>query len=165
MAPQILIIACGNTLRSDDGIAWCAAEALEEKFPAEQVKILRVHQLAPELAEPISQSRRVIFLDAATTDQGKPGEIRVEHARRNTASPSSGLCHAFSASNALALSEQLYGATPDAYFVSMIGENFSHGESLSESVAFSMPQFVARVERLIQECLHPESKVVNHEGH
>jgi hydrogenase maturation protease len=165
MSSRVVIIACGNTLRSDDGIAWRAAEALEKKFPAEQVEILRVHQLAPEIAECISRSRRVIFLDAATSDQGKPGEIRMEHAPRNTATSSSGFCHAFSPRQALALAEQLYGGAPDAYFVSMIGENFSHGESLSGSVASSMPKFIAGAERLIEECLREESKLVNRESH
>lgn len=156
MASRILIIAYGNPLRCDDGVAWHAADALEGKFPLDQVEILRVHQLAPELAESLRRSDSVIFLDAATaeSDDAKAGEIRAEQIERNKESQPSGFCHTFSLTNILTLSEQLYGASPHAYFVCMIGENFSYGESLSAAVASSLPEFVARAEGLIRECLH-----------
>jgi hydrogenase maturation protease len=156
MLPRILIIAYGNPLRCDDGIAWRAAEALEGKFRPDQVEILRVHQLAPELAESISRSQFVVFLDATTlgSDRTKPGEIRIEQIQRKEENQPSGFCHALSPTNVLALSERLYGASPLAYFLSMIGENFNHGESLSATVAKSLPDFIARAEGLIRECLH-----------
>src|SRR6266568_2225638 len=126
---RVLIVAYGNPLRSDDGLAWRVAEDLEGKFPPEQVEIVRLHQLVPELAESISRSQLVIFLDAATPDseKTKPGDIRVEQIHQKVSSQPSGFCHAFSAGNVLSMAEQLYGAQPDAYFVSMIGENFHHG--------------------------------------
>ena len=65
MAARVLIIAYGNPLRCDDGVAWRAAEALEGKFPSEQVEILRLHQLAPELADAVRQRELVLFVDAA----------------------------------------------------------------------------------------------------
>jgi hydrogenase maturation protease len=156
MVSRVLIIACGNPLRSDDGVAWRAAEALEAKLPPDQVEIFLVHQLAPELAEPISRSRFVIFLDAATagSDQTKPGEIRVEQMERSMGERPSPFCHTFSPTNVLGLAEQLYGVRARAYFVSMVGQNFSHGEFLSAAVASSIPEFIAQVEDLIRDYLH-----------
>src|SRR5579862_9528285 len=54
MPAKILIIAYGNPLRCDDGIAWRAADALAQKLSDSDVEIVRLHQLAPELAETIS---------------------------------------------------------------------------------------------------------------
>ena len=38
--PSVLIIAYGNPLRSDDGLAWHAAKAIEGKFGSSEVEIL-----------------------------------------------------------------------------------------------------------------------------
>ena len=79
--PRVLIVAYGNPLRSDDGVAWSAADELEKKFPGGNVEILRAHQLAPELADAVSRFEGVIFIDAATaSDGGPPGEVRCEQA-------------------------------------------------------------------------------------
>ena len=76
----MLIVAYGNPLRSDDGLAWRVADALEGKFSSLQVEILRLHQLTPELAESVSHVDAVIFVDAASAEAGGrlPGEIRIE---------------------------------------------------------------------------------------
>jgi hydrogenase maturation protease len=149
----VLIIAYGNPLRSDDGLAWRAVERLEGEFPPAQVEIVRVHQLAPELAEAISRSDSVIFVDAATprTKEMKPSDIQVAEIRWEKATQPSGFGHAFSASSVLELSERLYGGEKPAYIVSMIGENFEHGESLSPRVAAALPAMVGRIEGLIQD--------------
>lgn len=149
---RVLIVAYGNPLRSDDGLAWRAADELEGKFPADEVEIVRLHQLVPELAESISRSQLVIFLDAATPDseKTKAGDIHVEQIHEKVSSQASGFCHAFSAGNVLGMAEQVYGARRDAYLVSMIGENFHHGESLSDCVLSSLPDFIARAEELIR---------------
>jgi hydrogenase maturation protease len=72
----VLIIAYGNPLRSDDGVAWQAAETLRRKLPSAQAEITCVHQLTPELAERLSRSQSVIFLDASCS--GEPGKITCE---------------------------------------------------------------------------------------
>ena len=114
-----------------------------------------MHQLAPELAESMSATQCVIFLDAATaeSDDMKAGQIRIEQIRCDKGSGASGFCHAFSPTNVLELAKQLYGASPQAYVVSVIGANFSHGESLSTTVESCLPEFIARIEGLIRECL------------
>jgi hypothetical protein len=61
---HLLVIAYGNPLRCDDGIAWQAAEELKRELP-DSAEIIYVHQLTPELAENASRAHTVIFLDAA----------------------------------------------------------------------------------------------------
>ena len=77
--PPVLIVAYGNPLRSDDGVAWRAADILAEKLSASDVEILRLHQLAPELADTLRGFDRVIFVDAALSDRGiEPGTVMME---------------------------------------------------------------------------------------
>ena len=68
---RVLVIAYGNPIRSDDGVAWHAAEEIRRKLES-LVEVICVHQLTPELAEEISRVSTVIFVDAARdVDPGK----------------------------------------------------------------------------------------------
>jgi hydrogenase maturation protease len=149
--PTVLIVAYGNPLRCDDGVAWRAADALENKFSSD-VEILRLHQLTPELADTVRNFGTVILVDAASCDgsQQKPGMIRVEEIRGGTSEPAR-FSHVLSPKKILDLALQLYGANPRAFVVTVAGENFGHGDSLSAPVASALPELIARIERLIKE--------------
>ena len=150
--PRVLIIAYGNPLRSDDGVAWRAADELERRFSGGDVEILRTHQLAPELAEAVSRSEAVIFMDAAAaSDSGHPGEVG--SAQVGLPETPVRFSHQLSPSSVMALARQLYGASPRAFSVTLTGECFDHGEALSSVVAAALPAFVARIETLVQQSL------------
>lgn len=144
--PHILILAYGNPLRSDDGVAWRAAEALQEKFPGSAVKVTRLHQLGPELAEPISQARAVIFVDASS--QGEPGSTQCEPLATSDSAVHH-FWHAISPAAVMALAAQLYGSAPAAFCATIAGQNFDHGESLSPLVEAAIPDLIRRVEELV----------------
>ena len=152
MPSQVLVIAYGNPLRSDDGVAWRAAAALQTILSPEEAEILILHQLGPELAESVSHSQCVIFVDAAA-GPGRPGEIEVKELSptNSEAAESVGFCHAVSPANVLALAAQLYKATPKAFSVTVVGENFQHGESLSLPVEAALPLLLARIRELSTE--------------
>jgi hydrogenase maturation protease len=149
--PQILIVAYGNPLRCDDGVAWRVADALAPKFSESDVEILRLHQLTPELADTFRNFRYVIFVDAASCDgsQDKQGTIRLEEIRGGTSEPAR-FSHVLSPKKVLDLALQLYRASPRAFVITVTGENFSHGDSLSAPVATALPELVARIERLVE---------------
>ena len=155
----MLILAYGNPLRSDDGLAWRVADALEAKFPSSQVEILRLHQLTPELAERVSRANAVIFVDAASADAGeyRPGEIRIEeiHAEKAGAFLQSRFSHHLTPGLVVTLASQLYGARARAFSATLTGENFEHGESLSAAVHDSLPEFTTRIEHLARELQSP----------
>ena len=150
--PTVLIIAYGNPMRCDDGVAWRAADILNRKFQPPDIEILRLHQLTPELADTVRKFRSVIFVDAASSDdsQQKPGIVQVEEIRGDTSEPGR-FSHVLSPKKILGLALQLYGANPRVFVVTVSGENFGHGESLSAPVASALPELVARIERLIKE--------------
>lgn len=158
MAPRVQIIAYGNPLRSDDGLAWRVADTLGDKLSREEVEIAMLHQLGPELAESISRSECVIFIDAAS-GPGPPGEIRItELLPVCESSGAAQFCHAVSPPQVLALAAQLYGAHPHAFTATVVGDNFDHGEFLSEPVQAAIPALVARIDELARG-------FINHKGH
>jgi hydrogenase maturation protease len=152
---RILVVAYGNPMRCDDGLAWHAADELAKKFTTPDVEIVRTHQLAPELAETISRSEVVIFVDSASAGEGKPGEVRSTRISSSEGLPR--FSHQFSPAAVLALARQLYNTTPDAFLLTLEGEHFDHGEILSPVVAVALPALVGRIEELIQQSLLLES--------
>jgi hydrogenase maturation protease len=139
-------------MRNDDGIAWHAADALALKVSEPDVEILRLHQLTPEVADTVRNFGTVIFVDAASCDgsQQKPGIVRDEEIRGGASEPAR-FSHVLSPTKILNLALQLYGAHPRAFVVTVVGENFGHGDSLSAPVASALPELAARIERLIKE--------------
>lgn len=82
-----LIIGYGNPLRGDDAVGFLAAERLSRTIADPGVTVLAVHQITPELAEPVSRARRVIFMDASVG--AERGQIRERPIRPPVPSPSS----------------------------------------------------------------------------
>jgi hydrogenase maturation protease len=136
-ARPLLVLAVGNPLRRDDGAAPEAARGLE----AEGVRVVIVHQLAPELALEVAAAAAVVFLDAR--EGGRPGEVV---ARPVAAEPAgAAFTHACSPAEVMALSERLGGARPPAALVTVAGRDFSFGDGLSPEVEAALPALRAAV--------------------
>lgn len=151
---RILIVAYGNPLRCDDGAAWRSADALEGKFSEDEVEILRLHQLGPELAETIGRFATVIFIDAAAAEgQTMPGQIQVKELTPQAPADASGFTHVISPQTIFALATTLYRAKPKAFLVTVTAASFDHGEILSVSVEGALPDLVSEVERLVEQSL------------
>lgn len=146
---RILILAYGNPLRGDDGVAWRAAEELSVKFTAPELEIVCVHQLTPEMAEKVSWADAVIFLDAS--EDGEPGEVRCKPLLEPFGDVR--FSHQLSPVAILALSKQLYGASPLAYSVTLTGQCFDHGDTLSSAAAAALPLLIGRIQALVHQLL------------
>ncbi len=144
MTPRVLILAYGNPLRSDDGVAWHVAELLRKQLSPNIGEIVCTHQLTPELAETASYSSGVIFVDAR--ENGEPGRIYLTRVATPAGEISS--THMFIPAQVMALCEMLYGRNPRAYEVSVTGECFSHGEQLSGPLSHALPLITAIIVRL-----------------
>ncbi len=68
-----LLLACGNTMREDDGFALHLAEAAAQRFLPTQLRILSAQQWTPEMAAEIAQAEVVIFADVSVTTP--PGQV------------------------------------------------------------------------------------------
>lgn len=146
--PRVLIVGFGNPLRSDDGLGWHAAQELSQAVSAPEVKVIRAHQLTPELAEEASRVELVLFIDAQ--DGGPPGEIGCEaiHLDEPPSQPSMH-SHDIRPGTILQLARELYGFSPRAYLLTVAGERFEDGDSLSNPVRSALPKLIAQVKRLI----------------
>ncbi len=117
-----LVIAIGNPLRRDDGVAYHVARALPARPGLLKRKVV---QLTPEIAAEISPYRTVVFVDA---DAGAH-DSRVAPVDEVPA-PSS-LTHVSSPAQIVALARALFGFAGQAYVCHVPVADLSAGEGLS----------------------------------
>jgi hydrogenase maturation protease len=144
-----LVLACGNTLRGDDGVGWAIAERLAADPLLADVEVVIAHQLTPEMAEPISLADTVIFVDCSAVSP--PGEVSVfpvEAARKDNAS----LTHNVDPANLLALAREIFVSSPcRAFAVTVGGKSFELTEKLSEPVRLAIPEAVLEIKRVLAQ--------------
>jgi hydrogenase maturation protease len=142
---RTLIIGIGNPLRGDDGLGWDVADELSRELQRDDVQVLATHQLTPELSEPVSNAERILFIDAARG--GDPGILKcklvvpIETGARHS--------HALSPETLLGMTQRLYGRCPAAYLLTIAGDSFDRGESLSAAVSAALPALRTQVHSLI----------------
>ncbi len=120
---HLLVIGYGNELRRDDGLGPKTASAIEAmKLPS--VRVLCVHQLTPELAEPISQATTVVFVDAALQT-----ELKVQ--RLSPAEHHQLRAHRSDPAGLLTLARDLYNKSPRAWWITAPAYDLNFGEGLS----------------------------------
>lgn len=145
---NVLIIGIGNSLRRDDGIGIVASQKLEKAVGNSHVHIISCQQLTPDLAEDVSETDRVIMIDA---DHGNiPGKVAVKEITLGNRALGS-LTHDLEPEELLACARDLYGKTPDAFLVTAIGESFEFGEGLSQFASGALPEIIRRVVELASD--------------
>jgi len=145
---RFLIIGYGNPLKSDDGLGWHVADQLSRQLPSPEVKVIRAHQLMPELAEEVSHAEFVVFIDAR--EGGLPGEINRQVVDSQERSARVFVqSHDLSPASILQLANELYRAAPRACLLTVSGEHFEDGDSLSQPVLLAVPRVIAEVKKLI----------------
>ena len=140
-----MIIACGNPLHGDAGLAWHAARRLEKEPLEGPVRIETHHQLLADMALPLSRCRIAVFLSA--TRGGEAGAVLSRSLTPHTHTVPAG--SAWDPESLLAYTQALYGHCPRAYEVSISGCAFGFGDRLSYPVSRALPQLVDRVRLLL----------------
>ena len=146
MKDRTLIIGCGNPLRGDDGAGWEVASRLAATIPKEAAHIMTVHQLTPELAEPVSEAELVIFIDAA--DGENCGTWRCDEVKLSPMSGNS-LGHHFDVSALLAYSQAIFHSSPQAFVVSVAAKSFEFQDNLTPAVEALLPDVVNYIRKKI----------------
>lgn len=140
--PRILIIGYGNTLRGDDGFGFLAAERLREAIRDPEIQVLALHQLTPELMEPISRAGLVLFIDAGV--EGEPGQLRFEPVEPEGDSAGR-FTHFSTPAGLLAGARALYGGAARATMASAAGADFDVGEVLSPAMQRTLDEMPGTV--------------------
>lgn len=138
----LLVIGYGNTLRGDDAAGPRAAEAIAA-LALPGVRVLSCHQLTPELAEPLAEAQRAVFVDAAVD---RPRTVRLRPLKPQTAArPAS---HATDPRALLALARELFGRAPRAWWLTIPAARFDFGETLSPLTRRGIALAVNRIRAL-----------------
>lgn len=166
----VLVIACGNTLRGDDGAGPEVGELLAAELEGTGAEVVVVVQFLPELALDASRSSRVVFVDGAA--DVPPGAVSVRPVHPNPdargdggAEPanSSGragggprpspdpFSHAIGPEDVLRLARDLYAASPDGVLVSVGAQSFEPGDGLSDAVRRAIPAALRAAVRAAEE--------------
>lgn len=149
---RCLILACGNTLRGDDGVGLWLANWSDKQFRADSsVRTISRQQWAPELAEDIARSHSVLFVDCSMT--APPGSIQLVPVAP-AAGGSALATHHLGAPQLLALANELYGSLPSAAFLLVIGSGATGlGEEFSDPVMAALPEACKVIEDVVQQAI------------
>ena len=149
---RCLILACGNTLRGDDGVGPWLAEWAEERFAAlGGLRVISRHQWTLELVEEVARAASILFLDCSI--DAAPGNISLTSV---AALPSSqGLStHHLGAGELLALARDYYGSQPGEALLLTIGAGSTElGESFSEAVEAALPESQSMIEDFVSRLI------------
>lgn len=149
--PQdIIVIGYGNTLRSDDGAGQVVAEAVAA-WGLPNVRSHSVHQLTPELAEPISTANLVIFVDAYPIKKTEyDDEIAIQVQAIQPTETNEQIGHTANPRSLLALTQMVYGVSPSAWWILIPAINFEFGEQLSLITQNGIEAALEQINQLIQ---------------
>jgi hydrogenase maturation protease len=144
-SPPALLLACGNSLRQDDGVGLRIAEAAEHLFPASRLRIVAAQQFTPEMAADLAATDLVIFVDASAVDE--PGAIRVAAVAACDDAPET---HHLDPPALLAMAQTFCGHAPARAFALTIGAcRFGYGEELSGPLRQAVPRAVRLLASLV----------------
>ncbi len=156
---MLLVIGYGNSLCGDDGIGPYVVEQLvdAEAGKDRDVQLLAVHQLTPELAEPVSRADAVIFIDAACG--AVPGKISSYKFAPSAKIPETiimpgALTHHLDVKLLLSYVHYLYYQRPVTYLYTVAGENFGLGDPFSPTVERALPSLLGRLKARMTKCMN-----------
>jgi len=145
---KCLILACGNTLRSDDGLGPWLAQWAEAKFLNNtNVRVQNRQQWTPDLSEEIAHAESVLFIDCSA--ESAPGEIKLIPIQ--PATPKDGLAtHHSGAPELLALGLELFGSLPSQALMLTIGAGSTElGETFSDEVTAALADACRLIEATV----------------
>lgn len=145
MTSPALLLACGNSLREDDGVGLRIAEAVEHLFPASRLRIIAAQQFTPEMAADLASTDLAIFVDACVGDD--PGAIRIAPVPAIADSPET---HRLDPPALLARAGSLCGHRPAHAFALTVGAGrLGYGTEITGPVRQSIPRACRLVGNLL----------------
>jgi hydrogenase maturation protease len=147
-----LILACGNTLRGDDGVGPWLAEWTKNKFREEsRVRVIARQQWTPELAEELARSHSVLFIDCSV--DSAPGSVKIAPVESNIALQGIATHHQ-GAAELLALTRDLYSTQPTTAKLLTIGAGSTElGEKFSAAVNAALPKACRMIQEAVLQAL------------
>jgi len=135
---RCLILACGNTLRGDDGVGLWLARWAEQRFSDQPgLRVIADHQWTPELAEDVARAQSVLFIDCSLDSAS--GSIKLTPVEPAPAGRGHSTHH-LGAPELLALARELYDSQPlNAQLLTIGAASTELGEAFSPAVTAALP--------------------------
>ena len=143
-----LVLACGNTLRSDDGIGPRLAEWAAERFRGDgHVRVVARQQWTPDLATDVAAADSVLFVDSSVDSvPGRVSLVAVPSNRGNGETAS----HHLEAHELLGLTRSLYGSMSAHALLLTVGAGSTElGETFSDQVEAALPRARGVLEKTV----------------
>jgi|CZKL01.1.fsa_nt_gi hydrogenase maturation protease len=149
---RCLVLACGNTLREDDGIGPWLAHWTEDRFAkGSGIRVIVRQQWTPDLAEDIAHADSVLFIDCSI--ESVPGSVQVRPIDPAPAVPGLATHHIASA-ELLALSQELYNSVPGNAYLFTVGAGSTElREGFTGIVTAALPEAYSLLEFTVQRLL------------
>ena len=143
-----LVLACGNTLRSDDGVGPWLADWAEERFRDKpDVRVVSRQQWTPELAAEIAAAESVLFVDCSA--DSVPGRVSLIPVEAN-AGGNGCATHQLGAPELLGLTRALYGSQSTHAMLLTVGAGSTElGETFSDYVEAALPRARGVLEKAV----------------
>jgi hydrogenase maturation protease len=143
-----LVLACGNTLRSDDGVGLRLADWAAERFQGDSnVHVVARQQWTPDLAADIAAADSVLFVDSSV--DSVPGRVSLVAVPSNCGSGDA-RSHHLEAHELLGLTRSLYGSmSAHAMLLTVGAASTELGESFSEPVESAIPRARGLLEKTV----------------
>ncbi|SPE23654.1 Ni,Fe-hydrogenase maturation factor (hox operon) [Candidatus Sulfotelmatomonas gaucii] len=145
---RCLVLACGNTLRSDDGVGPKLAEWAAERFQKnEDVRVVARQQWTPDLAKDIADADSVLFVDSSLNSI--PGRVSLAAVASNRGNGDAATHH-LEAHELLGLTRSIYGSIADHAMLLTVGVGSTElGETFSEPVEAALPRARGVLEKAV----------------
>jgi hydrogenase maturation protease len=145
---RCLILACGNTLRTDDGVGLWLAEWAGHRFAGQPgLRIIADHQWTPELAEDVARAQSVLFIDCSLDSE--PGSLNLTPVKPASGSPEHNTHH-LGAAELLALGRELYNSLPRESLQLTIGAgSIEFGDHFSPALTAALPEARQLIEETV----------------
>ena len=130
---MILLIGYGNPLRRDDGAGPALAGMLEARGGRNDLRVITVHQLVPELAQDLAavDVTAVLFLNASVSGCTGCAAVTIQPLGGVRPLPPPVFGHQFSPAELHCYAELLRGTVLPAWQITIPGVDFGYGEGLS----------------------------------
>ena len=148
-----LVLACGNTLRSDDGVGPRLAEWAAHRFRDDSnVRVLARQQWTPDLAKDIADAESVLFIDCSSNSA--PGRVDLipvaTHANGSEGATHHPATHQIDPAALLGLTHSLYGSmSAHAMLLTVGAASTELGETVRDPVEAALPRARGVLEKTV----------------
>jgi len=150
-----LLLALGNDLLCDDGVALAAAREIRKDFPTESVDIIETSEAGLVLMERMSGFKKALLIDSIQTGKNEPGTI-MEFGPADFKKVIGPSPHYAGIPEVLAMAERLKIPFPEEIrILGMEVENpYEFIEEFTPKVKAALPELIKRTKEILDSWTH-----------